>query len=75
MIQTAIGVQLSMRARKGIWPRGARINCDTLLLLRFAKAFGVEEAQVILGHATLDATQIYAEKNREAGIRIATDVG
>ena len=31
---------------------------------RFRKAYGLEAAQVLLGHRTADVTQIYAERDR-----------
>lgn len=37
--------------------------------------FGLEPAQVILGHKTLVATQIYAEKNVKTAIQIMAQVG
>lgn len=39
------------------------------------KTHGLEAAQVILGHATLSVTQVYAEKNVEAAMRIMAAVG
>lgn len=39
------------------------------------KNFGLEAAQVILGHQTLSVTQIYAEKNIEAAMNIMGQVG
>ena len=42
---------------------------------RLRKAFGLEAAQVILGHKTLSVTEIYAEKNVEAAQRIMATVG
>jgi integrase len=39
------------------------------------KVYGVEAAQVILGHARADVTQIYAEKNQELAMRIAKETG
>ncbi len=39
------------------------------------KQFGVEAAQVILGHRTLNVTEIYAEKNVEQAMRIMAAVG
>lgn len=39
------------------------------------RAHGLEAAQVMLGHSTLQATQVYAEKNEAVGRRIAADVG
>jgi integrase len=39
------------------------------------KAFGLEGAQAALGHATLSAAQVYAEKNADTARRIAAAVG
>jgi integrase len=39
------------------------------------KEFGLEAAQVILGHRTLSVTEIYAEKNIEAARAIMQAVG
>jgi integrase len=39
------------------------------------KRFGIEAAQHVLGHATLNVTEIYAEKNSEAARQIAAAIG
>jgi len=39
------------------------------------KRFGLEAAQIILGHAQADVTQIYAERDSTVAIRIAKEVG
>jgi integrase len=39
------------------------------------RRFGLEAAQVILGHRTLTVTQVYAEKNVEAARRVMSEVG
>jgi integrase len=39
------------------------------------KKYGVEIAQVILGHATLDATEIYAERDVARAIKIVREIG
>jgi integrase len=39
------------------------------------KRFGLEGAQVVLGHANADVTQVYAERDRAAASRIAAEVG
>lgn len=39
------------------------------------KRYGIEAAQVVLGHATTNATQIYAERNLDAASRIAGEIG
>ncbi len=39
------------------------------------KRFGAEAARVALGHASLDVTEIYAERDRELAQRIAREVG
>ena len=39
------------------------------------KAYGLEAAQVTLGHATADVTQVYAERDRELARRVALETG
>lgn len=39
------------------------------------KRFGVEAAQIVLGHRNINVTELYAEKNAEAAKRIAAEVG
>jgi integrase len=39
------------------------------------KAFGLEAAQVLLGHARADVTQVYAERNEELAAWVAGQVG
>jgi integrase len=39
------------------------------------RKFGLEAAQVALGHATADVTQIYAERNMELATRVAVSMG
>ena len=52
-------------------PNQLRHNAATHL----RKEFGLEAAQVILGHKTLLVTQVYAEKNVSAAQRIMAEVG
>jgi integrase len=52
-------------------PNRLRHNAATYL----RKEFGLEAAQVILGHATLTVTQVYAEKNVEAARSIMQKIG
>ena len=55
-----------------VWhPHQLRHNAAT----RLRKEYGLEAAQVILGHKTLSVTEIYAEKNVEAAKRIMAQVG
>lgn len=42
---------------------------------RIREQFGLEAAQVVLGHTKADVTQIYAEANREKAAKIMKDVG
>lgn len=37
--------------------------------------FGLEAAQVSLGHSRMDATQIYAERNSELAVNVAKQIG
>ena len=39
------------------------------------KQFGLEAAQVVLGHATADVTQVYAERDRDLALRVARETG
>ena len=52
-------------------PHQLRHNAAT----RLRREFGLEAAQVILGHKTLSVTEIYAEKNIEAARRIMAAAG
>lgn len=52
-------------------PNQLRHNAATFL----RKTYGIEAAQVILGHRTLSVTEIYAEKNVAAAQRIMAEVG
>jgi integrase len=52
-------------------PHQLRHNAAT----RLRKDYGLEAAQVILGHATLSVTEIYAEKNVAQAMRIMGEVG
>lgn len=42
---------------------------------RLRKEYGLEAAQVILGHKTLTVTQVYAEKNISAAQRVMAEAG
>lgn len=61
----------SWRAEHRWNPNQLRHNAGTNL----RRDYGLEAAQVILGHKTLSVTQIYAEKNVEAAKRIMAEVG
>jgi site-specific recombinase XerC len=39
------------------------------------RQFGVEGAQIMLGHSSADVTQIYAERDLAKGIEIARRIG
>ena len=65
-----------MRHAKGYYrkdgnPHQLRHNAAT----RLRKDYGLEAAQVILGHKTLAVTEIYAEKNLQAAQKIMGEVG
>jgi integrase len=42
---------------------------------RLRKEFGIDVAQVVLGHKTLDVTQVYAEKNVASAQKVMLKVG
>ena len=52
-------------------PHQLRHNAATII----RKEYGIEAAQVILGHARADVTQIYAERDREKAMFIASKLG
>jgi integrase len=39
------------------------------------KLYGVEGAQVVLGHAKADVTQVYAERDAGLALKIAMEIG
>jgi integrase len=42
---------------------------------RFRQLYGLEAAQVILGHAKADVTQVYAESNRALAEHVMREIG
>ncbi len=42
---------------------------------KIREQFGLEDDQVILGHAKADVTQIYAERDKKKGIAVAMQIG
>jgi len=55
-----------------VWhPHQLRHNAAT----RIRKEYGLEAAQLILGHAKADVTQLYAEINREKALEVAKQIG
>lgn len=42
---------------------------------RLRAKYGLEAAQVYLGHSSADITQVYAERNLATAVRIARDIG
>lgn len=52
-------------------PHQLRHNAATNL----RKEFGLEAAQLMLGHAKADVTQLYAEVNRDKAIRVTAKIG
>ena len=61
------------RWRKGQrWhPHQLRHNAATVL----RKEYGIEVAKIILGHATLSATQVYAERDLEKAREVVSKIG
>jgi integrase len=52
-------------------PHQLRHNAATVL----RKEYGIEVAKIILGHATLSATQVYAERDLEKAREIVSKIG
>jgi integrase len=66
------------RTQLGEWRRKHRWHPHQLrhtAATRLRKQFGLEAAQVILGHKTLSVTELYAEKNVAEAQRIMADAG
>jgi len=42
---------------------------------RVRRELGLEAAQVVLGHAAADVTQVYAESNRALAQRVMREIG
>jgi integrase len=42
---------------------------------RIRKQFGLEEAQVLLGHAAADVTQVYAQRDEAKAVEVAAQIG
>lgn len=59
--------------RKRWWwsPNQLRHNAAT----KVRKEYGLEAAQVVLGHSTANTTEIYAERDQSLGLRIAAAIG
>lgn len=65
------GRVLQWRAEHTWHPNQLRHSAAT----RLRRVYGLEAAQVILGHKTLTVTQVYAEKNVEAAKQVMAEVG
>lgn len=53
------------------FPAGRQTNSATAIRCEF----GLEAAQVSLGHAAADVTQVYAERNAELARKVALSIG
>ena len=66
------------RAEVKTWQKSHRWHPNQLrhtFATRVRKQHGLEAAQVLLGHARADVTQVYAEKNLELASAVAAQVG
>lgn len=52
-------------------PNQLRHNAAT----RFRKEYGLEVAQIMLGHKSADVTQIYAERDKERAMAVVAKIG
>ena len=66
------GEQALQWAKEHRWAPN-RVRHTTATAVR--KRFGLEAAQVILGHSHADVTQMYAEVNMEKGIEVIRQIG
>ncbi len=68
------GIQKARKAGVEIpsWhPHRLRHSCGT----EIRKRYGIEAAQVILGHTTANVTEIYAERNLKLAVNVAMEMG
>lgn len=78
--RTAIDRAQDRLARSNRFNNLPQVSRWTLLQIRHSvgtlvrEQFGLEGAQAVLGHATLDATQIYAERRNNLAIEIASQM-
>jgi integrase len=76
-VQSAVARANKDRAKQGLeplptWaPNQLRHNAGTAVRQRF----GLEAAQVVLGHAKADVTQVYAERDQRLAVEVARQVG
>jgi site-specific recombinase XerD len=66
------------RATLAAWRREHRWNPHRLRHTAgtaIRRQFGLEAAQTVLGHRTLSATQIYAEKHADTARQVAAQIG
>lgn len=61
-------------ARAGV-PRWSSNQLRHTFATGVRKRYGLEAAQVLLGHAKADVTQIYAERDLDLALRVAGEVG
>ena len=59
------------RPRRGVPPNQLR----HLFATEVRTAYGLEAAQVLLGHSRADVTQVYAEWNLTLAARVANEIG
>jgi integrase len=68
----------SQRDEVKAWRKAHRWHPNQLrhtFATRVRKQYGLEAAQVLLGHSRADVTQIYAEKNEELATAVAAKIG
>jgi integrase len=61
-----------MRAKVAHW---SPYQLRHLYATQVRAKYGLEAAQVALGHKTADVTQIYAERDKALAIKIAKEMG
>jgi len=69
------GQAIAQACKKAGVPRWTPHRLRHTAATRVRKEHGLEAAQVVLGHATADVTQVYAERNEALARRIAEEMG
>ena len=54
---------------------GTRTNSGTRIATRVRKDYGLEAAQVMLGHSQANVTQVYAERDMGLAAAVAAKIG
>ncbi len=72
---TAYGHAIAKACEQAGVPRWSPNQLRHTYATRVRKAYGLEAAQVLLGHTRADVTQVYAERDLDRAIEIVSEIG